>query len=147
MKKFLKNAPPTGCSKMVIPSIMTVLVLIIYNMADIFYRTDGRPNQVAAICLTMPVCLFIFRIFGIGGSCVKVLAKDNAKRLELAVQLYGSIDYFGPSWCRILLGMEGILKIIGANEKTIDFAGLPFCIAVEAFYYFTTLLASKVRGR
>ena len=41
-----------------------------------------------------------------------------------------------------LLGMEGILKIIRANEKTVDFAGLPFLVAVGAPLFYHPLLAT-----
>ena len=77
---------------------MTVLVLIIYNMADIFYRTDRRPNQVAAISLTMPVFMLFIALgntFGIGGSSLisRLLGqKDNARASRVSsFCFYGSM--------------------------------------------------------
>ena len=135
---------------MVIPSIMTVLVLIIYNMADIFFiGQTGDPNQVAAISLTMPVFMLFIALgntFGIGGSSLisRLLGqKDNARASRVSsFCFYGSIVTGFIMIAVFLLGMEGILKIIGANEKTVDFArvylscvavGAPFIILPPAF--------------
>lgn len=135
---------------MVIPSIMTVLVLIIYNMADIFFvGQTGDPNQVAAISLTTPIfMLFIAmgNIFGIGGSSLisRLLGRgEKEKASRISSFCFYSVLLTGLVMIALyLLFMEGILSIIGVNEKTVDFArtyltyiafGAPFIIIPPAF--------------
>ncbi|MGV8906063.1 MAG: MATE family efflux transporter [Acetobacterium sp.] len=54
-----------------IPTMLSMLVTIIYNMADIFFvGQTGDANQVAAVSLAMPIFLLLMafgNIFGIGG--------------------------------------------------------------------------------
>lgn len=147
---FEKATIPQAVAKMVIPSILSVLVLIIYNMADIFFiGQTGDANQVAAIAITMPVfMLFIAlgNVFGIGGSSVisRLLGQGDKVKAARAGSFcfYGSIISGFIMMTIFLLGMDGILSIIGANEKTVDFAriyltyvavGAPFVILPAAF--------------
>lgn len=57
---------------LVIPTVISQLITVIYNMADTFFIGQiGDPNQVAAVSLCMPMFIFLTgmaNLFGIGGS-------------------------------------------------------------------------------
>ena len=57
---------------LVIPTLFSQLITVIYNMADTFFIGQiGDPNQVATVSLCMPMFVFLTglaNLFGIGGS-------------------------------------------------------------------------------
>ena len=57
---------------LVVPTVISQLITVIYNMADTFFIGQiGDPNQVAAVSLCMPMFVFLTglaNLFGIGGS-------------------------------------------------------------------------------
>lgn len=86
-------------AKMAIPSVISSLVTVIYNMADTFFvgRT-GDALQVAAVSLTNPIFILLMafaNMFGMGGSAVAsvALGKKDEKRVKnvTAFVFYGSV--------------------------------------------------------
>lgn len=70
-----RDAPVrTAVVRMAVPTVISSLVLVIYNMADTFFV--GQPHdamQVTAVSLTNPVFVMfmaIANLLGIGGSAV-----------------------------------------------------------------------------
>ena len=68
---FEKASVPKAVSSLALPSMLGMLINVIYNMADTFFvgRTNDS-NQVAAVSVTMPVFLLLIacgNIFGVGG--------------------------------------------------------------------------------
>ena len=63
---------PKAVAKMAIPSVISSLVTVVYNMADTFFvGQTGDPLQVAAVSLATPVFMIFMalgHLFGIGGS-------------------------------------------------------------------------------
>ena len=57
---------------MAVPTMISMLVVVIYNMADtFFYWSDQDPLQVAAVSLATPVFMIFMalgNLFSIGGS-------------------------------------------------------------------------------
>ena len=69
---FEKYPVPKAVLTLALPTVLSMLVMIIYNMADTFFVGQTHDaNQVAAVSLTMPVFLVFIafgNLFGIGGS-------------------------------------------------------------------------------
>lgn len=69
---FEKASVPKAVALMAIPTIVTMLVVVIYNMADTFFiGQTGDAMQVAAVSLATPVFMVFMalgNLFGIGGS-------------------------------------------------------------------------------
>ena len=65
-------------AKMAIPSVISSLVTVVYNMADTFFvGQTGDPLQVAAVSLTNPIFILMMafaNMFGMGGSAVLSMA-------------------------------------------------------------------------
>ena len=72
-KYLFEDAPiPKAVATMAIPTMISMLVVVIYNMADTFFiGQTGDPMQVAAVSLATPVFMVFMalgNLFGIGGS-------------------------------------------------------------------------------
>ena len=78
---------------LVIPTIISQLITVVYNMADTFFIGQvGDPNQVAAASLCMPMFILltgIANLFGIGGSslisrCLGVATQKKPEKWRLS---------------------------------------------------------------
>ena len=138
-------AVPKAVAQMAIPSVISSLVTVVYNMADTFFvGQTGDPLQVAAVSLTNPIFILLMafaNMFGMGGSAVLSMAmgEKNEARVRQASSFvtYASL-LVGVMFAVILIVfMDSILAVFGANAETYDFArgytlhiawGAPFII-------------------
>ena len=69
---FEKNTRTEAVATMAVPTMISMLVVVIYNMADTFFIGQTKdPLQVAAVSLQRPVFMIFMalgHLFGIGGS-------------------------------------------------------------------------------
>ena len=85
---FEKTSVPKAVALMAIPTIVTMLVVVIYNMADTFFiGQTGDAMQVAAVSLATPVFMVFMalgNLFGIGGSSAisRALGEKNRAACE-----------------------------------------------------------------
>ena len=130
---------------MAVPSVISSLVTVLYNMADTFFvGQTGDPLQVAAVSLTNPIFILMMafaNMFGMGGSTVLSMAmgEKNEKRVRAASSFvtYASV-FVGLVFAALLiLFMDPILAVFGADAETYEFArgytlhiawGAPFII-------------------
>lgn len=129
--KYLFESKPVAQAvmTMAVPTIISQIVTVIYNMADTFFvGQTGDPNQIAAANLCMPIFMFLTsfsNLFGIGGSSLisRSLGCGDIKKARQAASFsiwmsimfslfYGLLMYS----CR-----RTILIAFGANEETYDF--------------------------
>ena len=72
---------------MAIPSVISSLVTVVYNMADTFFvGQTGDPLQVAAVSLTNPIFILFMafaNMFGMGGSAAASIAMGDRKSTRL----------------------------------------------------------------
>ena len=136
---------PKAVAQMAVPSVISSLVTVVYNMADTFFvGQTGDPLQVAAVSLTNPIFILMMafaNMFGMGGSAVLSMAmgEKNEARVRQASSFvtYASL-LVGVMFAVILIVfMDPILAVFGANAETYDFArgytlhiawGAPFII-------------------
>ena len=138
---------------MAIPSVISSLVTVVYNMADTFFvGQTGDPLQVAAVSLTNPIFILFMafaNMFGMGGSAVASMAlgEQNQKRMKQvsAFITYASLAV-GILFALVLVGfMQSILSIFGANEETYALArGYVFHISYGAPFIIWSAAASFV---
>lgn len=132
-------------AKMAVPSVISSLVTVIYNMADTFFvGQTGDALQVAAVSLTNPIFILLMafaNMFGMGGSAAASVAfgEKNVKRGKnvCAFVTYASLIVGAAIGVLLLLCMKPILLMFGANAETYLFAegytryiayGAPFII-------------------
>ena len=138
---------------MAIPSVISSLVTVVYNMADTFFvGQTGDPLQVAAVSLTNPIFILFMafaNMFGMGGSATASIAmgEKNEKRMKnvSAFITYASLITGIFFAVILLLGAKPILQIFGADKQTYDLAyGYLFHISYGAPFVIWSAAASFV---
>lgn len=156
-KYLFEEAPiPKAVATMAIPTMISMLVVVIYNMADTFFiGQTGDPMQVAAVSLATPVFMVFMalgNLFGIGGSSAisRALGEKNAERAKQISSFccYGSLGLGIIMAALFILGMDIILKMIGASENTIGYAReyLSYISFGGPFIMFGTAFGNILRG-
>ena len=130
-KDLFENMPVhRSVMKMALPTVLSMLAVVVYNMTDTFFvGQTGDPFQVAAVSLCNPVFMFVMAfssIFGVGGSSA-ISRALGAGDLRRGSQISAFCFY-----CCLALGavvtivfwlcMPTILKLIGSSENTYGFA-------------------------
>ncbi len=156
-KELFENAPVAkAVAVMGVPTMISMLVVVIYNMADTFFiGQTGDPMQVAAVSLATPVFMVFMalgNLFGIGGSSAisRALGEKKAERAKNISSFccYGSLGLGIIMALLFLVGMDGILKLIGASENTIGYARdyLTYIAFGGPFIMFGTAFGNILRG-
>ena len=133
-----------------VPSCITILIMTIYNMADMFFiGMLGDTAQIAAVSVVGPVFSLVMAaatMLGIGG-CSVIASAIGAEKKEEA-KTYSSLCcmasvLFGIFCAVVMLSAtDPILKILGANEEIMAPAraymraialGVPFMLFSTAF--------------
>lgn len=156
-RQLFEEAPVSkAVAVMAIPTMISMLVVVIYNMADTFFiGQTGDPMQVAAVSLATPVFMVFMalgNLFGIGGSSAisRALGERKVERARNISSFccYGSLGLGIVMALIFLVGMNGILKLIGASENTIDYARdyLTYIAFGGPFIMFGTAFGNILRG-
>lgn len=152
-----RDAPVrTAVVRMAVPTVISSLVLVIYNMADTFFVGQTHDAmQVAAVSLTNPVFVMfmaIANLLGIGGSAVIsiLLGQQMHREAKSASSFccYASLIFGVLAAIIILPLMDPLLNILGSTENTIQPAReYLFYIAIGApFILFANTFGHVVRG-
>lgn len=127
---FEKYSIKRAVATLALPTMLSMLVTIFYNMADtLFVGWTKDANQVAAVSLTTPVFLLLMavgNIFGIGGSTLisRLLGEGKTEKVKKVSSFcfYGGIVAGLLMTVLFLAGMPLILSVIGCSENTEVFA-------------------------
>lgn len=130
-EKDLREAPAWKLLlTMSLPVILVMLVQVLYNMADVFFLgQSGDALQVAAVALASPVFV-VFSAFntliGFGGCTAVSIALgqgDQRKVRQYSAFVVVAALFFGVALAAgILLGLDALLPLLGANEQTAGYA-------------------------
>ena len=103
-KDIFENMPvPKAVAKLAIPTVLSQLVVLVYNLADAFFvGHTNDPSQIAALTVSFPIfmCLtMVANLFGIGANSFisRSLGErkpENARRAS-AFAFYGSFMAVG----------------------------------------------------
>ncbi len=127
---FERMPVPKALLKMAIPTIISQLVTLVYNIADTWFigRTND-PYKIAAASLVLTVFLMtiaIANLFGVGGGSLAVRLmgggeEDEARRVASWSLVMGGISSLGFSVV-CLAAMDPLLRLLGASSDTIGYA-------------------------
>lgn len=130
-KELFESMPvPRALAKMAVPTIISQLISLIYNIVDTFFigRT-GNSYMMAAV--TLAFTLFVMttafsNLFGIGGGSLiarlsGVYDEKNARKVA-ALSVYGAIGTALIYSAVIGIFMNPILNALGASNDTVGFA-------------------------
>lgn len=121
---------PKAVATMALPSMMGMLINIVYNLADTFFvGQTGNSNQVAAVSVSMPLFLLFIgvgNLFGVGGCAFisRSLGESNKDR----VKTISSFCIYGSIAVGVILGVlfftlkKPLLYMVGASDNTIGYA-------------------------
>lgn len=127
---FENESVGKAVAKMAIPTIISMLVVVIYNMADTFFiGQTGDAMKVAGISISAPVFTVMMafgNLFGAGGSSAiaRALGEKNLERAKKisAFCCYAALGLGIVIMTICLFGMDGILHMVGATENTAKYA-------------------------
>ncbi len=145
------NAPvPRAVISNVIPSIISMLMVLIYNLADTFFIGQTKnAYMVAGVSVATPAFLFFMAVgmlFGIGGTSLisRLLGEGNAEKAKhtSAFCFFTSTAIGVVSMILIFIFAKPVCGMIGASRDTMEYAsqylrivsiGIPFLIISNAF--------------
>ena len=148
---FETRPVPRALAKMAIPTIVSQLITLVYNVADTwFIGQTNNPYMVAASSLVLTVFLMttgIANLFGVGGGSlvVRLLGRndrDEAKKVaSLSLVMAAAASLAFSILCFIF--MNPLLRLLGASDNTIGFARqyLMFVVVIGCF---PTVLANTM---
>ena len=130
-EEILFEDEPVGRAvlSLVVPTVISQLITVVYNMADTFFIGQiGDPNQVAAVSLCMPMFILLTglaNLFGIGGSSLmaRSLGTNNHVKAKqtAAFSIWTAIVVSLIYGIVIFLARPVILPLVGADSETYDF--------------------------
>lgn len=121
---------PKAVAALAVPSMLGMLINIVYNLADTFFvGQTGDANQVAAVSVSMPVFLFFLalgNLFGIGG-CAYISrslgeGKQNKIKSISSFCIYTAIGIGLAVAVLFIAFRKPLLYIVGASDNTIGYA-------------------------
>ena len=127
---FERLPVPQALRVMIVPSVISQLIVLIYNMADTFYvgRT-GNPYMVAGTSLILPVFNITLCRGGLAGVAGGALisrplgqGKEQEARRVSVFSLYLAFSVAALFSLGMAVFMEPILNLLGAGENTFRFA-------------------------
>lgn len=139
-----------------VPSCATILIMVFYNMADMFFIGQlGDAVQVAAVSVVGPVFSLVMAaatMIGVGG-CSLIAAASGEGNIEKA-KVYASVCCFSTVICGIvcmvgmLAGTKPLLHFLGAGEDIMPYAmAYMRTLALGApFMLFSTAMACILRA-
>ncbi len=147
---------PKAVATMALPSMLGMLINIVYNLADTFFvGQTGDSNQVAAVSVSMPLFFFFLAIgnlFGIGGCAF--ISRSLGEGHNDRVKTISSFCIYGSLVLGILIGIiffvfrQPLLYLVGASDNTIDFAQdyLKWVAVGAPFSVLSITVCNLVRG-
>ncbi len=149
-------SPWKAIASLSIPSLISILVMMLYNMADMYFvGWLDDVSQVAAVSLAMPVftsMMAISTMIGNGG-CTKI-AQSLGMNDKERVRVYTALCF----WSSILFGLilalavfvfqTPLLQFLGTNADTLAYTGsyVLFLAAGAPFILLNHSLGSMFRG-
>ena len=149
--EIFQNAPvPRAVISNIVPSIVSMIMVLLYNLADTFFigRTKDA-YMVAAVSVATPAFLFFMAVgmlFGIGGTSLisRMLGEGNDKKAKntSAFCFWTGLIIGVVSMVLIWMFIRPVCQMVGASDDTIGYAseylnivaaGIPFLIISNSF--------------
>lgn len=129
-KQIFESLPvPQAVLRLAVPTIISQIIALVYNLADTFYvGLTGDENMVAAISLCVPATMLmnaVCNLIGIGGSSVisRALGVKNTERAKTA----SAFCLYTALLLALLISVlsffikDGIAIILGASANTLSY--------------------------
>lgn len=153
---FESYSVPKAVATMAVPSMLGMLINVVYNLADTFFvGQTGNSNQVAAVSVSMPLFLIFIAVgnlFGVGGCAF--ISRSLGEGRQDRVKKISSFCIYSSVIVGIILGAvymifrEPLLYLVGASDNTIGFASdyLKWVAIGSPFVVTAITVCNLVRG-
>lgn len=159
---IFENAPvPKAVISNIVPSIISMIMVLLYNLADTFFIGQTKnAYMVAAVSVATPVFLLFMAVgmlFGIGGTSLisRMLGEGEVKKAkQVSSFCFWSGAVIGViAMIFIWVFVQPISRAVGASDDTIGYAsqylnivavGIPFLIISNAF---SNIIRSEGRAK
>lgn len=160
--EIFQNAPvPKAVISNIVPSIISMIMVLLYNLADTFFIGQTKnAYMVAAVSIATPVFLIFMAVgmlFGIGGTSLisRMLGEgreDKAKKTS-SFCFWTGLTIGVIAMILIWIFVEPLCRLVGASDDTIEYAaqylnivalGIPFLIISNAF---SNIIRSEGRAK
>lgn len=128
---FEKTSIPKAVMTMAVPTIISSLVMVIYNLADTYFvGILNDPIQNAAVTLAAPVLLAfnaVNNLFGVGSS--SMMSRALGKKDYTTVRKSSAFGFYCSLLCGILFSLgytvfqSPLLSVLGAGPETVSATG------------------------
>jgi len=127
---FERTPIPKALATLAVPTIVSQLITMIYNLADTYFiGTTDDPNKVAASTVAF-VLVFatncLSNLFGVGGGSLisRLLGekRDSDAASVAAFSFYGSLLVSAVYSVLVFIFMEPFLRFLGATDNTLGYA-------------------------
>lgn len=153
---FSEYKIPKAVATLALPSMIGMLINIVYNLADTFFvGQTGDANQVSAVSVAMPMFLLFLAVgnlFGVGGCAFISRSLGEGKKDKIKVissfSVYAGLMTSVVLAALFLLFRKPVLYLVGASDYSIEFAvDYLFWIALGApFIVFSITVGNLIRG-
>ena len=149
--EIFRNAPiPKAVLYNIVPSIISMLMVMVYNLADTFFIGQTKnPYMVAAVSLATPVFLIFMAIgiiFGVGGTSYisRMLGEGKSEKAKHASSFcfWTGLGVGIVAVIAVYLFIDPICKLIGTSADTVEYTkqyllivalSIPFVIVGNSF--------------
>lgn len=155
-KIFSSYPIPKAVAALALPSMLGMLINIVYNLADTFFvGQTGDENQVAAVSVSMPLFLMFLAIgnlFGVGGCAFISRSLGEGKRDKIktisSFCIYTGIGIGVVIAVLLIVFRRQVLTLVGATDAIIDYSSdYLFWILMGAPMVVTSIVACNlIRG-
>lgn len=123
---FELESIPRAVAALAIPSVLSMLVTVLYNMVDtVFVGQTHDPYQMNAVSLATPIFTILMafgNLFGVGG-CAFIARSLGAKEYDRVKKIssfsfWGAIVIGGLATLVLTLGVNWILPLLGADASS-----------------------------
>lgn len=127
-KRFLleKQSVPSAALTMIVPTTISSLIMIFYNLADTYFvGMLNDPIENAAVALSAPMLLgfnAVNNLFGVGGS--SMMSRAMGRGDQAAFEKSSVFSFYGATFGGVLLSLAYIffrpqvLLLLGATQQT-----------------------------
>ena len=122
---------PQAVARLSIPTVLSTLVMVLYNLADTYFV--GRindPIQAAAVTFAAPVLLAfnaVNNLFGTG--CSSLMSRCLGKKDYDSVERTSTFGFYGALVCSLLISLGsivfrgGLLRLLGVDAPSAEATG------------------------
>lgn len=153
---FSEYKIPKAVATLALPSMLGMLINIVYNLADTFFvGQTNDPNQVAAVSVSMPLFMLFIAVgnlFGVGGCAF--ISRSLGEGKNEKIKTISSFCIYTSIAVGIVIGViyyflrTPILYLVGASDNTVGYAADYLSwIAIGAPFTVVSIMASNlIRG-